>query len=1029
VSNPPEEPRRAERRIGLESTSMTPERWAQANDVLQRAMELTPERRTAFLDDACAADPSLRHEVESLLAAHEEVRSSFLQSPIATDLPKGTRLGEYEVQSLLGAGGMGEVYRARDLRLRREVAIKVLPALASSDPERLRRFEQEAMAAAALSHPNILAVFQMGTHKGAPYLVSELLEGETLREVIKRGRIALHKTIDYGVQIARGLAAAHEKGIVHRDLKPENLFITKYGRAKILDFGLAKLQQPHSASAHSALTLGSETEPGVVMGTAGYMSPEQVRAQTADHRADIFAFGAILYEMLSGQRAFQKPTSAETMAAILNEEPPPISQMNLQIPPGLWRVVCRCLEKNPEQRFQSASDLAFALDALSDSGELSASNVAGSGSQSRKKFQLIIVAAGVVAAALVVATYFYLHRSPKLTEKDTVVLSDFANSTADPIFDDTLKQALTTALRQSPFLNVLSDNRVAATLRLMTRPPNTPLTPDITPEICQRAGGKAWIGGSISSIGNKYIIGLKAVNCRSGDVLAQEQVTAAGKEQVLDALGQAASKLRQELGESLASVQKFDVPLRQATTSSLEALKALSVGDKLYREKGMAGALPSYEHAIELDPQFASAYVATGTMYVNLREYRRARELFAKAYSLREHTSELEKFTIESRYYVFVTGELENAARVFREWLGSYPDDRVAFGNLGHVYSNLGQHQQALDFFHEDLQRDPNNVIPHMAYAMELIALDRFTEARASLQDALDKKLDSTALHLQLYQLNFLAADGEGMAEQVAWSNRSAEARQRMLPLEAAAEAYAGHFHKSVDLSRQAIDLLDQNGRKETPSAEAMYMALRHSEFGDLQGARKTALSIPQSELGVDGQALGALALATAGDLSHAQSILNDLVKQYPKGTLVQFVVAPTVQARIELSMNNPEKSIQLLHPAELYELTNDALGSFALGSCIYPAYVRGQAYLAFKNGAAAEAEFRKILDHRGLVSTCVTGALARLGLAQALVLQGETPKAKAAYEDFLTLWKDADPDIPILKQAKAEYSKLQVIR
>ena len=1005
---------------------MTPERWAQVNEVLQRAMQLAPEERGAFLDCNCTNDPSLRHEVESLLAAYEEVRSSFLQSPIATDLPKGTRLGEYEVQSLLGAGGMGEVYRARDLRLRREVAIKVLPALASSDPERLRRFEQEAMAAAALSHPNILAVFQMGTHKGAPYLVSELLEGETLREVIKRGRIALHKTIDYGVQIARGLAAAHEKGIVHRDLKPENLFITKDGRAKILDFGLAKLQQPHSASTHSALTLGSETEPGVVMGTAGYMSPEQVRGQTADHRADIFAFGAILYEMLTGQRAFQKPTSAETMAAILNEELAPISQIGLQIPPGLQRVVHRCLEKNPEQRFQSPSDLAFALDALSDTRPLSASAIPAV--HRRSRLYMGIVAAGVVAAVLIAAAYFYLHRPPKLTERDTLVLADFANSTGDPIFDDTLKQALTATLRQSPFLNVLSDNRVTATLQLMIRPASTPLTPDITREICQRADGKAWIGGSISSIGTEYIIGLKAVNCQSGDILAQEQVTANGKDKVLDALGQAASQLRRELGESLASVQRFDVPLRLATTSSLEALKAFSVGDKLYREKGMAAALPSFEHAIELDPQFASAYVATGTMYVNLREYRRARDLFTKAYSLREHTSEQEKFSIESKYYVFVTGELENAARVHREWLGSYPDNRIAFGNLGHVYSNMGQYQQALDLFHEGLQRDPNNVIPHMAYAMALIALNRFTEARATLQDALDQKLNSTALHLQLYLLNFLAGDSEGMAEQVAWSNRSAEARQRMLPLEAAGEAYVGHLHKSDDLSRQAIDLLHQSGRKETPAAEAMSMALREALFGDHQETRKTALSIPQSELGVDGQALGALAFATAGDLARAQSLLNDLVKQYPKGTLVQFVVAPTVQARIELSRNNPEKSIQLLHPAELYELTNGALGS-DVGSCIYPAYVRGQAYLAFKNGAAAEAEFRKILDQRGLVSTCMTGALARLGLAQALVLQGETPKAKAAYEDFLTLWKDADPDIPILKQAKAEYSKLQVIR
>ena len=482
------------------------------------------------------------------------------------------------MKSLLGSGGMGEVYRARDSRLGRDVAIKVLPSSLSADSDRLRRFEQEARAAAALNHPNILAVYQMGTYEGAPYLVSELLEGETLREQIKRGRIAVRKAIDYGVQIARGLAAAHEKGIVHRDLKPENLFVTKDGRVKILDFGLAKLTQPQSSSGSSALTLTEGTEAGVVMGTVGYMSPEQVRGQSTDHRADIFAFGAILYEMLAGKRAFQKPTSPETMSAILNEDPPGISQVTTNIPPAMHRVVHRCLEKNPEQRFQSASDLAFALDALSDSG--------GSSSSTRAKD--VVTGAAITlegdcscrgdCAALSVGGYFYLHRRPKLTDKDTIVLADFANSTGDAVFDDTLKTALNVSLRQSPFLNVLSDSKVAKTLQLMTRPASTKLTPEVARELCQRAGSKAYIAGSIGSLGSEYVLGLKAVNCQSGDTLAQEQVTAASKEKVLDALGEAASKLRGELGESLATVQKFDVPLAEATTSSLEALKAYSLG-------------------------------------------------------------------------------------------------------------------------------------------------------------------------------------------------------------------------------------------------------------------------------------------------------------------------------------------------------------------------------------------------------------------------------------------------------------------
>src|SRR5271154_4651084 len=546
---------------------MTPERWQQIHDVLEKALELAPRERSAFLNQACSSDPSLRQEVDTLLASSDDVRSSFLaqfSGPRVT-LTAGTKLGEYEVKSLLGSGGMGEVYRARDSRLGRDVAIKVLPPFVSSDPNRLRRFEQEARAAAALNHPNILAVHQMGTHEGAPYLVSELLEGETLREPIRRGRLAVRKAIDYGVQIARGLAAAHEKGIVHRDLKPENLFVTKDGRLKILDFGLAKLTQPQSSSEHSALTQTEGTEAGVVMGTVGYMAPEQVRGQGADHRADIFAFGAILYEMLAGKRAFQKPTSPETMTAILNEDPPGISQVVPNLPPALQRVVHRCLEKNPEQRFQSASDLAFALDALSESGGSSPSaKVAYAATGTGKRWKIIVPAA-VVMLGMSVGAYFYFHGTLKLTDKDTIVLADFANSTGDPVFDDTLKTALTVSLQQSPFLSVLPDSTVAKTLQLMTRPANTKLTPEVTRELWQRAGSKAYIAGSIGSLGSEFVMGLKVINCQNGDTIDQEQTTAASKEKVLDALGDVATKLRGELGESLTTVQKFDVPLEEAT--------------------------------------------------------------------------------------------------------------------------------------------------------------------------------------------------------------------------------------------------------------------------------------------------------------------------------------------------------------------------------------------------------------------------------------------------------------------------------
>jgi serine/threonine protein kinase/tetratricopeptide (TPR) repeat protein len=741
---------------------MTPERWQQIHDVLEKALELAPAERSAFLNQACSSDAALRQEVDTLLASSDDVRSSFLlqfSGPRVT-LASGTKLGEYEVKSLLGSGGMGEVYRARDARLGRDVAIKVLPSSFAADAGRLRRFEQEARAAAALNHPNILAVFQMGTYESAPYLVSELLEGETLREPIKRGRLSVRRAIDYAVQIARGLAAAHGKGIVHRDLKPENLFVTKDGRLKILDFGLAKLTQPQSRSEHSALTQTEGTEAGVVMGTVGYMSPEQVRGQGADHRADIFAFGAILYEMLAGKRAFQKPTSPEIMTAILNEDPPGISQVAPNLPPSLQRVVHRCLEKNPEQRFQSASDLAFALDALSDPGGSSSSRAANAAIGARKRWKVLVPAA-VIVLALSIGGYFYSHRKPKLTDKDTIVLADFSNSTGDPIFDDTLKTALTVSLQQSPFLSVLPDSTVAKTLQLMTRPTSTKLTPEVTRELCQRAGSKAYIAGSIGSLGSEYVLGLKVINCQNGDTLAQEQVTAASKEKVLDALGEAASKLRGELGESLASVQKFEAPLNRATTSSLEALKAWEFGLKIENEKGKAAALPYFQRAIELDPNFVMAYRSLAGMYLNLGEIERGREYIAKAFQLREHASEREKLRITSDYYLYVTGELDKAAQTLEEEIEIH---HTGYSDLGLVYMGKGQFDKASEI----IRRIPEayDGADFVNLTVCALALQHFDEARRIIHEAQAKGMDDFAFHFHLYILAFLGSDSAAMAEQ-----------------------------------------------------------------------------------------------------------------------------------------------------------------------------------------------------------------------------------------------------------------------
>ncbi|MGC1977293.1 MAG: serine/threonine-protein kinase, partial [Candidatus Sulfotelmatobacter sp.] len=671
------------------------------------------------------------------------------------------------------------------------MAIKVLPASLTADSERLRRFEQEARAAAALNHPNILAVYQMGTYERAPYLVSELLEGETLREPIRRGRLAVRKAIDYAVQIARGLAAAHEKGIVHRDLKPENLFVTKDGRVKILDFGLAKLTQPQTGSEHSALTQTEGTEAGVVMGTVGYMSPEQVRGQGADHRADIFAFGAILYEMLAGKRAFQKPTSPETMTAILNEDPPGISEVTPNLPPSLQRVVHRCLEKNPEQRFQSASDLAFALDALSDSGAASSASAANIVTSAGRRWK-IIVPAVVAVLALSVGGYFVVfHHKAQLTDKDTIVLADFANSTGDPIFDDTLKTALTVALQQSPFLSVLPDSTVAKTLQLMTRPASAKLTPDVTRELCQRAGSKAYIGGSIGSLGSEFVVGLKAVNCQSGDTLAQEQVTAASKEKVLEALGETASKLRTELGESLATVQKFDVPLQQATTSSLEALKAYSLGRKGRNDKGPAAALPYDQRAIELDRSFAMGYDAVGTDYYSFNQVGRASEYLTKAFQLREHASERERFAITADYYLYATGELDKAAQAYQETIENYPRESAAYNKLGLVYSSQGQNEKAMEIGRQAVHLEPDNSSLYTNLAMYALALQRFDETRQIIHEAKARKGDEYLLHNDGYALAFVTGDPSAIVEERQWFASKPEYENFGLALTSDTEAYA----------------------------------------------------------------------------------------------------------------------------------------------------------------------------------------------------------------------------------------------
>jgi len=940
----------------------------------------------------------------------------------------GQTISHYRVLEKLGAGGMGEVYRAHDEQLDRDVALKLLPAGTLSDEAARKQFRKEALALAKLNHPNIETVHEFGTQDGVDFLVMELIVGSSLNQQLNAGPLQEREIVRLGMQFAEGLAAAHERGVVHRDLKPSNLMVTPDGRVKILDFGLAKLVH-HDLG--TVVTRSITMEAGTISGTVPYMSPEQLRGLPVDARGDIYAAGAVLYEMATGRRPFPQSQSAELMGAILHQPPPMPSSLNPCISPGLESVILKTLEKEPSQRYQSARELLVALEGISFSvaAPVAVSSAASARATASRPRWLLIAAAAVGVTVLATGAYFYFHRPTKLTEKDTIVLADFTNTTGDAVFDGTLRQGLAVDLGQSPFLNILSEQKVRQTLRQMTRSPGERLTQDLAREVCQRAGSKAYLVGSIAALGTQYVIGLEALNCASGDVLAREQVTAAGKEQVLPALGQAASKLRRELGESLGSVQTFDVPLAQATTGSLEALKAYTLGAQTHAEKGAAEAIPFYKRAIELDPDFAMAYRGLAGDYYNLSQPSLAGDYVKKAFDLRDRATEIEKFDITSIYYLLVTGELEKAVQTFELWGQAYPRDEQAHANLGTNYMVLGQYEKAAAETREAMRLRPNDVTQYENLAAEYLALNRFDEARDISEQAQSRRLDDINLHLNLYGLAFLQGNAAALKQQTDWALGRAGAEDSMLSVESDTEAYFGRLQKARELSRRAVESALRANAKESAALWEVNAAIREVIFGNPDEARKgaaAALAIaPESR---DAVIEAALAYAFAGDLARARSLAG-LAKRFPENTVVQSVWLPTIRAQLAIAHKDPAQSIELLQPAVSYEL-GLSVGN-ANNSCLYPVYVRGQAYLSARQGQSAAAEFQKILDHRGLVWNCPTGALAHLGLGRAFALaaagvQGDTSKARAAYNDFLTLWKDADPDIPILKEAKAEYAKLQ---
>jgi eukaryotic-like serine/threonine-protein kinase len=1015
---------------------MTPERWQKIEQLYHAALTRDQNQRAAFLHEACLGDDALRQEIESLLVHGAETKS-FLEAPalaaakLFAEHPGqsfiGRQIGSYQIVSLLGTGGMGEVYQAQDTKLRRDVAIKVLPSAFLNDPERLSRFQREARMLASLNHPNIATIHGLEQADGVNYLVMELVPGETLAERLKTGPMKVEEALNVASQIAEALETVHKKGVIHRDLKPANVKVTPEGRVKVLDFGLAKASAVESAvDLSQAPTLtGLASEEGRILGTPAYMSPEQARGKAVDKRTDIWAFGCVLYELLTGRQAFRAETLSDTIVAILEREPD-WQELPVETPTRIRDLLGRCLMKDSSRRLRDLGEACVVIEAFDDPVPPRSVAVEENRDERGQLGMLwkVIVPAAVVFVGLAVGGYFYFHRTPKLTDKDTIVLADFDNKTGDPVFDDTLREGLSIELQQSPFLSLIPDQQVQRTLALMGQPKEARLTREIAQQVCERTGSAAVLEGSIASLGSQYILGLRARNCRTGSVLDQEQVQAARREDVPNSLSRIARRFRTRIGESLATVEKHSKPLEEATTSSLEALKAYTTAMQL---DSVAG-IPLFRRAIEIDPKFAMAYANLGLDYSDIGESVLSAENTRKAWELRDRVSDQEKFFIDFTNQREVTGNLEDAYQTLELWRRTYPRDIYALGLLAGLSSQgTGRFERVIETAKETIAEDPNVFFGYHNLASSYFFLDRFPEAESVLQQASERKVEEPYFLVLRYNIAALEGDQDQMDRVVALAKGEHGAEHWLAHEQALALARFGRLQDARRSSSRAVDLALQEGEREKAASYRAARAVWEAAYGNSAEARKNATAALKLSKGRDVQYAAGLALALSGESSRSDALADDLEKRFPEDTISKFDYVPVLRALSVLEAGNPTKSSELLQIALQYELAANGLNfnHFYLGG-LHSAYVRGKAFAAAHRYPEAAAEFQKILDHRGLVGLDPIGAFAHLQLGRTFVLSGDKTKARTAYQDLLTLWKDADPDIPILKQAKAEYAKLK---